>query len=88
MRIWTFGTDPQNVVVVTDPYVSARHCQVVEDDDGRFWVTDLGSTNGTYLVPNGESRYGPAAIRVVGRRQWREGMTLCLGRRAAIPRPT
>lgn len=35
-------------LVVDDPSVSARHCQIEERDD-RFIVRDLGSSNGTFV---------------------------------------
>ncbi|HWP35581.1 MAG TPA: sigma 54-interacting transcriptional regulator [Thermodesulfobacteriota bacterium] len=42
------GTGPGNDVVLADPYVSAAHCVVVQTG-GRFFVRDLGSTNGTWV---------------------------------------
>ena len=35
-------------VLIDDPLVSGKHCQVGWKDDG-WWVKDLGSTNGTLL---------------------------------------
>ena len=42
------GRDPANQVVVHNISVSRRHAQVEQRPDG-FWLTDLGSTNGTGL---------------------------------------
>ena len=49
MKTITFGRGPQNDVVINDPTVSGVHCQIEMDDDGRFLITDLNSTNGTYV---------------------------------------
>ena len=40
------GKDPSNNLTIDDPYVSARHARL-ELRGGRWWVIDLGSTNGT-----------------------------------------
>ncbi len=43
------GRDPRsNTITLRDPALSARHFKVVPDD-GRYYVVDLDSTNGTYL---------------------------------------
>lgn len=54
-HIVTFGRRPHADVHVDDEYVSNRHCQISQDAAGRFWVTDLGSTNGTWVTrPDGD----------------------------------
>ncbi|RYD04592.1 hypothetical protein N752_14560 [Desulforamulus aquiferis] len=35
-------------IVLLDSSISRRHAQL-EPAGGRYWLTDLGSTNGTYL---------------------------------------
>src|SRR5689334_2507482 len=42
------GADPANEVVLDDRHVSAFHCRL-HQHAGRWLVTDLGSTNGTFL---------------------------------------
>lgn len=37
----------------SDPGVSRRHCQLTTDGQ-RWWVEDLGSSNGTFVAPAGE----------------------------------
>lgn len=44
----SFGRRDGNDVVVPDPYVSGKHGQIEITDDGIF-ITDLGSSNGTFL---------------------------------------
>jgi dipeptidyl aminopeptidase/acylaminoacyl peptidase len=46
-----FGRAPDNDVVVGDPATSGRHGRI-EVRGGAFWISDLGSTNGTLV--NGE----------------------------------
>jgi len=43
------GTDADMEVVLTDPYVSSHHANIVYTDEGIFQLSDAGSTNGTRL---------------------------------------
>ncbi len=43
------GRSPENEVQIPDMSVSRRHASLMVDDEGHAWLTDLGSTNGTYL---------------------------------------
>jgi pSer/pThr/pTyr-binding forkhead associated (FHA) protein len=43
-----FGRKEGNDIIVLDPYVSGKHGQIELADDGVF-LTDLGSSNGTYV---------------------------------------
>lgn len=40
---------PADVVIEGDPYVSTRHARTWRDTEGRVWIEDLGSTNGTFV---------------------------------------
>lgn len=42
------GRAPECTLVLTDEYASGRHARLFPQD-GRWWVEDLGSTNGTRL---------------------------------------
>jgi hypothetical protein len=44
----TIGRGPDNILVLQDPEVSTRHCQLVCDND-RIDFYDLGSSNGSFL---------------------------------------
>ncbi len=56
----TIGRDPQNDVVLDVDGVSGFHAEIVEDQ-GRFWLLDLGSTNGTRL--DGQQVLGKVEIQ-------------------------
>lgn len=45
----TLGRDPNNVVAISDPSVSRKHCLLRREDDGRFQIKDLESRNGTLV---------------------------------------
>ena len=47
-RIGTIGRAPDNDFVLTDPLVSAHHARIEWNNDGVL-ITDLGSTNGTFV---------------------------------------
>ncbi len=38
-------------------YVSRRHAEIYCDATGQWFVTDLGSTNGTYIKPSGNPQF-------------------------------
>jgi two-component system cell cycle response regulator len=37
-------------IVLDEPSVSREHARVIRDDDGAYFIEDLGSTNGTFLA--------------------------------------
>lgn len=63
----TFGRAPDNDVVVGDPATSGHHGRI-DVRSGSFWISDLGSTNGTMV--NGES---------VIEKQLTDGDTIAIG---------
>lgn len=65
----TIGRDPGNALQLVSGLVSPHHARI-EVEHGEHYVTDLGSTTGTFL--NGE-RFGG------GRRRLRAGDTLAMG---------
>jgi len=44
----TIGRDPSNDVYVNHPVVSKQHAEIVKQE-GKFFIVDLGSTNGTFV---------------------------------------
>jgi FHA domain len=46
--VTSIGTDPACTIVLTDRYMSARHCEI-RAEGGSWMLRDLKSTNGTYV---------------------------------------
>ncbi len=44
------GREAGDVVFTADPFMSRRHASLTRGRDGSFTLTDLGSSNGTYLA--------------------------------------
>ncbi len=55
----TIGRSPGNTLVLADRGISAQHARLVQRR-GRWWVEDLGSTNGTWV--NGQRVVRPVPI--------------------------
>ncbi|NNF66697.1 MAG: FHA domain-containing protein, partial [Gammaproteobacteria bacterium] len=65
------GREADNEVPIDSPYVSRHHTLIVRDELG-FWITDINSTNGTYLNGNRVSnqvRLGPGDHIRIGRHE-------------------
>ena len=56
------GRTSDSTVLLDDDYASARHAQLVQRDPETWVVTDLGSTNGTYV--NGKRITEPTPMGV------------------------
>ena len=56
----TFGRSEDADVLIDDPYASEFHLRFTAEDD-RLVLTDLGSTNGTYL--NGRPVSAPVGVK-------------------------
>ena len=54
------GRAADSTFLLEDDYSSARHAQLVQRDERTWVVTDLNSTNGTYV--NGQRLTAPVAI--------------------------
>lgn len=46
--VTTVGRHPDNSMPINEPFVSVEHAELAYDN-GRWWLRDLGSTNGTFL---------------------------------------
>jgi hypothetical protein len=44
----TVGRHPDNTIVIDEPFLSVEHAELAYDR-GRWWLRDLGSTNGTFV---------------------------------------
>lgn len=66
------GRDSSNNVVLNDPQISKKHLLILQKDDGSFWISDQGSTNGTKvngwkIKPKVLSRLNPGSKVVIGK---------------------
>ncbi|MFN3197898.1 MAG: adenylate/guanylate cyclase domain-containing protein [Bradymonadia bacterium] len=64
----TIGRHPEQSIQILDRVVSKEHA-LITFADGRYWLQDMGSRNGTFV--NGE--------RIMGRTRMRTGDTITLG---------
>ncbi len=54
------GRHPDCTLELNEPFVSAEHAELA-NDNGRWWVRDLGSTNGTFV--NGNAVRVPTGVK-------------------------
>lgn len=59
--ITTLGRDLANDITIADTFASSRHARI-EQREGRFWLEDLGSTNGTLLNGATLAPYDPVPL--------------------------
>ncbi len=45
----TIGRDKPCDIIINDTQISSAHCKIESDGEGEFFLTDLGSTNQTYV---------------------------------------
>ena len=65
----SIGRDSDNQVVIDDTTVSGRHAALLFRE-GRWWVEDLGSTNGTWVAGHaihGREQVAPGDLIQIGR---------------------
>jgi hypothetical protein len=74
------GRGPDNLVQLTDPSVSGRHCEIILGPDGAM-IRDLGSTNGTFVAGQ-RIQLGPLAWET----PFRMGNVECVLRSGDSPR--
>ena len=65
MKSITIGRGSENDVVVPDDCASRKHCQIIQDNDGRFRLIDFRTPNGTYV--NGVKRHGEISLNETDR---------------------
>ena len=67
---YILGRFPTNDIVIPDPYVSRRHARIFYRE-GKWFIEDLGSTNGT-IVDNED-------IRGKGTHELKDGSEIVIG---------
>ncbi len=55
------GRKAENLIILNDDFVSSEHALIAKRD-GQWWLSDIASTNGTYL--NGERLSQPRVLRI------------------------
>jgi hypothetical protein len=46
---WLIGRSPNCAILAPNNTVSRRHAMIAYDPDGQFYITDVGSSNGTWV---------------------------------------
>lgn len=58
----TIGSGPECDIVFDDECVTRRHARLYKDNSGRWFVEDMGSASGTYLLPGPSQIYGAVPL--------------------------
>lgn len=69
MKVITIGRSNNNNLVINDRFVGRHHCQIIQHDDGKYTIMDLGSKNGTFVNGQrigGEMELLPKSIVRIG----------------------
>jgi predicted component of type VI protein secretion system len=59
------------VLFSEDGYVSGLHCRVARESDGRIYLTDVGSSNGTFIRLRSEQPLQAGDILLMGQQLFR-----------------
>lgn len=65
------GRERGDILFSEDGYVSGLHCRVARGDDHRVYLTDVGSSNGTFIRLRGERALEPGDILLMGQQLFR-----------------
>ena len=65
------GRERGDVLFSEDGYVSGLHCRVAKGNDGRIALTDVGSSNGTFVRLKGEHPLVPGSVLLMGQQLFR-----------------
>ena len=49
IHLLKIGRDSENDIVINEASVSGKHAELFKDDEGRVFLTDLNSKNGTFI---------------------------------------
>ncbi|MBX3252112.1 MAG: FHA domain-containing protein [Myxococcales bacterium] len=64
------GRERGDVIFPEDGYVSGLHCRIHEEG-GKVWLTDVGSSNGTFVRVRGESTVPTGSTLLMGQQLFR-----------------
>ncbi|HWP06853.1 MAG TPA: FHA domain-containing protein [Polyangiaceae bacterium] len=65
------GRERGDILFSEDGYVSGLHCQVSRGADGQVYLTDLGSSNGSFIRLRAERNIAPGDILLMGQQLFR-----------------
>ncbi len=70
-RRCTAGRERGDILFSEDGYVSGLHCRIARGPDGRVYLTDVGSSNGTFVRLRAERAVGGTDILLMGQQLFR-----------------
>jgi pSer/pThr/pTyr-binding forkhead associated (FHA) protein len=65
------GRERGDILFSEDGYVSGLHCRVARGSDGRVYITDVGSSNGSFVRLRGDRALAPGDILLMGQQLFR-----------------
>ncbi|MEO7034798.1 MAG: FHA domain-containing protein, partial [Polyangiaceae bacterium] len=65
------GRERGDILFSEDGYVSGLHCSIAKGPDGRIYLTDVGSSNGTFVRLRAEHQVGATDILLMGQQLFR-----------------
>lgn len=65
------GRERGDILFSEDGYVSGLHCRVAPSEDGRIYLTDVGSSNGTFVRLSSDRRLTNGDILLMGQQLFR-----------------
>jgi pSer/pThr/pTyr-binding forkhead associated (FHA) protein len=68
------GRERGDVLFSEDGYVSGLHCRVAREADGHIYLTDVGSSNGTFIRLRAEHVLTPGDVLLMGQQLFRVDM--------------
>jgi pSer/pThr/pTyr-binding forkhead associated (FHA) protein len=65
------GRERGDILFSEDGYVSGLHCSIAKAKDGKIYLTDVGSSNGTFVRLRAEHQVGATDILLMGQQLFR-----------------
>lgn len=65
------GRERGDILFSEDGYVSGLHCRIAKSQDGRVYLTDVGSSNGTFIRLGSEQKMTSGDILLMGQQLFR-----------------
>jgi pSer/pThr/pTyr-binding forkhead associated (FHA) protein len=65
------GRERGDILFSEDGYVSGLHCRIGKGSDGRVYLTDVGSSNGTFVRLRSERSIGEGDVLLMGQQLFR-----------------